>query len=287
MADRHNQVANKLDTRFRIGSMNKMFTATAVLQLAHAGKLRLTDPLGEYLTDYSNKEIATKVTAHHLLTHMGGEFDKNRLKLRTLSDYVTLYGKRGPEFEPGARFAYSNYGFLLLGGLIEKVSGQSYYDYVTEHIFRPASMTRTDSLPEEERVEGRATGYMRQGEGWTTNTATLPVRGTSAGGGYSTVADLVAFANAVVEHKLLNAEYTDLLTTGKVEGGPGAKYAYGFSDSTETGVRWLGHGGGAPGMNGELKFSPDSGYIIAVLSNLDPPAAGRIADFISARLPAR
>jgi len=83
------------------------------------------------------------------------------------------------------------------------------------------------------------------------------------------------------------AEYTDLLTKGKTEAGPGAKYAYGFSDSTAAGVRWLGHGGGAPGMNGDLRFSPDSGYIIAVLSNLDPPAATRIADFISVRLPAK
>jgi D-alanyl-D-alanine carboxypeptidase len=294
LADRERQIPNRLDTRFRIGSMNKMFTATAVLQLAQAGKLKLTDPIGKYLTGYPNPEVAAKVTVHQLLTHTGGtgdifgpEFEKNRLTLRNLSDYVALYGKRGPEFEPGARFAYSNYGFILLGILIEKVSGQSYYDYVRQHIFQPAGMTRTDSLPEEEKVEGRAAGYMRQGDKWGPNNDTLPVRGTSAGGGYSTVADLTAFANAVMEHKLLNAEFTGLLTTGKVEGGPGGKYAYGFSDSTENGVRWLGHGGGAPGMNGALKFSPDSGYIVAVLSNLDPPAAGRIADFISARLPAR
>jgi len=293
-ASREHREPNRLDTRFRIGSMNKMFTATAVLQLAQSGKLKLTDPIGKYLADYPNKDLAAKVTVHHLLTHTGGtgdifgpEFDKNRLTLRTLSDYVTLYGKRAPEFEPGARFDYSNYGFILLGALIEKVSGQSYYDYVREHIFQPAGMSRTDSLPEEEKVEGRAAGYMREGDKWQPNNDTLPVRGTSAGGGYSTVADLAAFANAVMEHKLLNAEYTEMLTTGKVEGRPGSKYAYGFSDSTENGVRWLGHGGGAPGMNGELKFSPDSGYIVAVLSNLDPPAAGRIADFIAARLPAR
>ncbi len=292
LADRARQIPNRLDTRFRIGSMNKMFTATSVLQLAQSGKLKLTDPLGKYLTTYPNSEIASKVTVHHLLTHTGGtgdffgpEFDKNRLSLRTLDDYVTLFGKRPPEFEPGARFAYSNYGFILLGVLVEKVSGQSYYDYVKEHVFKPAGMTRTDSLPEEEKVEGRAVGYMHEGGKWQPNNDTLPVRGTSAGGGYSTVADLAAFANAVTEHKLLNQEYTELLTTGKVEGGPGGKYAYGFSDSTENGVRWLGHGGGAPGMNGALKFSPGSGYIAAVLANLDPPAATRIADFAAARLP--
>jgi CubicO group peptidase (beta-lactamase class C family) len=234
------------------------------------------------------------VTVHHLLTHTGGtgdifapDFEKNRLTLRTLASYVALYGGRAPEFEPGAQFAYSNYGFILLGMLVEKVSGGSYYDYVREHIFQPAGMTRTDSLPEEEKVEGRSIGYMHQEGQWQPNNDTLPVRGISAGGGYSTVADLASFANAVMEHKLLNAEYTALLTTGKVDRDPGVKYAYGFSDASAGGVRWVGHGGGAPGMNGELKFSPDSGYIVGVLANLDPPAATRIADFIAARLPSR
>jgi CubicO group peptidase (beta-lactamase class C family) len=294
LADREHRIANRPDTRFRIGSMNKMFTATAVLQLAQAGKLKLTDPIGKYLTDYPNKEVAAKVTVHHLLTHTGGtgdifgpDFDKNRLTLRTLGSYVALYGQRPPEFEPGARFDYSNYGFILLGVLVEKVSGASYYDYVREHVFHPAGMTRTDSLSEEDSVEGRSVGYRYKNDQWQPNNDTLPVRGTSAGGGYSTVADLVSFANALMEHKLLNAEYTDLLTTGKIEAGPGRKYAYGFSDSDTGGVRWLGHGGGAPGMNGDLRFSPESGYIVAVLANLDPPAATRIADFIAVRLPAR
>jgi len=294
LADRERHIANRTDTRFRIGSMNKMFTATAVLQLAQAGKLKLTDPIGKYLTDYPNKEVAAKVTVHHLLTHTGGtgdifgpDFEKNRLTLRTLGSYVALYGQRPPEFEPGARFDYSNYGFILLGVLVEKVSGASYYDYVREHVFKPAGMTRTDSLSEEESVEGRSVGYMYKNDQWQPNNDTLPVRGTSAGGGYSAVADLVSFANAIMAHKLLNAEYTDLLTTGKIEAGPGRKYAYGFSDSDTGGVRWLGHGGGAPGMNGDLRFSPESGYIVAVLANLDPPAATRIADFIAARLPAR
>lgn len=293
LADRESKTANKLDTQFRIGSMNKMFTATAVLQLAQAGKLKLTDTLATILPDYPNADLASKVTVHHLLTHTGGtgdifgpEFEKNRLKLRTLQDYVTLYGKRALKFEPGSRWEYSNYGFLLLGVIVEKVSGKTYYDYVRENIFKPAGMTRTDSLPEEEKVAARSTGYMRREGLWTPNTDTLPWRGTSAGGGYSTVEDLARFADALRTHKLLNAEYTSLLTTGKVETGPNGKYAYGFMDRNDDGVHWFGHGGGAPGMNGELKIFPDSGYVVAVLANLDPPAAGKIADFIAAKLPA-
>ena len=120
---------------------------------------------------------------------------------------------------------------------------------------------------------------------WKPNTDTLPYRGTSAGGGYSTVGDLLAFATAVQNHKLLDAEHTDLLTTGHTQISEGEKYAYGFMDKTEAGVRSFGHGGGAPGMNGELTIYPASGYVIVVLANLDPPAASRPADFVGNRLP--
>jgi D-alanyl-D-alanine carboxypeptidase len=297
MADRDKKIPNQLGTQFRIGSMNKMFTATAVLQLVQAGKINLTDPLGKYLTDYPNKDVATKVTIHHLLTHTGGtgdffgpEFDKHRLELRTLQDYVKLYGERGLAFEPGSRWEYSNYGFLLLGLVVQKASGQDYYDYVREHIFKPAGMNSTDSFPEDQAVPGRSIGYTKRdgAKEWRPNVDTLPYRGTSAGGGYSTVEDLLAFANALENHKLLDAKNVDLLTTGKVEtrGGGGSKYGYGFGDETSAdGVRCFGHGGGAPGMNGDLKICPQSGYVIAVLANLDPQAAGHASDFITARLP--
>jgi CubicO group peptidase (beta-lactamase class C family) len=293
LADREKKLPNSLSTRFRIGSMNKMFTAVATLQLVEAGKIKLTDPLGKYLTDYPNKDVASKVTIHHLLTHTGGtgdifgpQFDAHRLELKTLQDYVKLYGQRGLEFEPGSRWAYSNYGFLLLGVLIEKVTGQSYYDYVQEHVYKPAGMTATGSLPENETVSGRSTGYTKEpgDDSWHPNTDTLPYRGTSAGGGYSTVEDLLRFANALQQHKLLNAQNTELLTTAKDNPG-GARYAYGFFDEVEGGVRCFGHGGGAPGMNGELKICPAAGYVIAVLANMDPPAATRISDFVASRLP--
>jgi D-alanyl-D-alanine carboxypeptidase len=122
---------------------------------------------------------------------------------------------------------------------------------------------------------------------WHSNVETLPYRGTSAGGGYSTVEDLLAFANALENHKLLDAQHVDLLTTGKVERPEGgSKYGYGFGDETSAdGVRCFGHGGGAPGMNGDLKICPQSGYVIAVLANLDPQAAGHASDFIAGRLP--
>jgi D-alanyl-D-alanine carboxypeptidase len=293
LADREKKTKNELNTRFRIGSMNKMFTAVSILQLAQGGKIKLTGALGEYLPDYPNKDVASKVTIHHLLTHTGGtgdffgpEFDAHRLELRTLQDYVRLYGNRGLKFVPGSKWEYSNYGFLLLGVIVEKMSGQSYYDYVRTHVYGLAGMTSTDSPPEDQNVPLRSVGYTKGStETWKPNTDTLPYRGTSAGGGYSTVEDLQRFADALRNHKLLDEHYTELLTTGKVNTGNGDKYAYGFMDRTSGGVRSFGHGGGAPGMNGDLTIYPQSGYVLTVLANMDPPAAGRLASFIGNRLP--
>jgi CubicO group peptidase (beta-lactamase class C family) len=296
LADREKKTPNTLKTRFRLGSMNKMFTAVATLQLVQDGKLDLKAPFGNYLTDYKNKDLASKVTIEQMLMHTGGtgdifgpEFDKNRLELKTLQDYVKLYGNHGPEFEPGSQWKYSNYGFLLLGVIVEKVSGQSYYDYVRDHIFKPAGMIATASEPEDVVVTDRSVGYMRpDGTRWQPNTDTLPYRGTSAGGGYSTVEDLLKFATALQTNKLLKPQYTEMLTTGKVETPGGGRYAYGFQEASINGVngtRCFGHGGGAPGMNGELKICPGPGYVVAVLANLDPPATTRVADFITNRLP--
>ncbi len=295
MADREKKIPNTLNTKFRIGSMNKMFTAVSILQLVQAGKISLSDPVGKYLTDYPNKDIATKVTIQQLLTHTGGtgdffgpQFDAHRLELKTLQDYLKLYGERAPEFEPGSRWEYSNYGFLMLGVVVERVSGKNYYDYVSENIYKPAGMASTGSFPEDQIVPDRSIGYTQfGGAALRPNTDTLPYRGTSAGGGYCTVEDFLRFANALTNHKLLNQQNTELLTTGKVDTPRGDKYAFGFMDNgAGTAMRHFGHGGGAPGMNGDLQIFPQTGYVIVVLSNLDPPAASRISDFIVNRLPA-
>jgi D-alanyl-D-alanine carboxypeptidase len=297
LADREGGTPNTLQTRFRIGSMNKMFTAVAMLQLVEAGKVELTAPLGKYLSDYPNHDVATKVTIHHLLTHTGGtgdifgpEFYARRVELRTLADYVELYGERELEFEPGSRFAYSNYGFLLLGVVVEEVTGQSYYDYVQTNIYEPAGMTASGSLPEDQAVPDRSMGYMSVGytgkTEWTLNTDTLPYRGTSAGGGYSTVEDLARFADALLSHTLLNPDAMEMLIAGKEELDFGVRYAYGFEDHRdEAGNGWVGHGGGAPGMNGDLRIYPKPGYVVAVLANIHPPAAQRISEYLDPRLP--
>jgi len=195
-------------------------------------------------------------------------------------------------FEPGSKWEYSNYGYLLLGALIEKASGQSYYDYVREHIYQPADMSATGSEPEDTPIPQLAIGYTRKGPNgplpdWSPNTAGLPYRGTPAGGGYSTVEDLLKFAVALQGNKLLDAKYTSLLTTGKVPTPMGGSYAYGFGDHTFNGTRCFGHNGGAPGANGDMEICPAAGYVVTALANFDPPAAERIAEFVLNRLPAK
>jgi D-alanyl-D-alanine carboxypeptidase len=154
LADRAAQVCNTLHARFRIGSLNKMFTAVAVLRLMQNGRLAVTDPLGHFLTDYPNREIASKATIHHLLTHTGGTGDiftperaAHRLELRTHTDYLKLFSARDLLFEPGARYEYSNYGFILLGAVIEAVTATSYYDAVDALVYEPAGMTATGVAP--------------------------------------------------------------------------------------------------------------------------------------------
>ncbi|HEV2866658.1 MAG TPA: serine hydrolase domain-containing protein, partial [Allosphingosinicella sp.] len=144
MADRAAGVPVTMDTRFRIGSANKMFTAIGVLQLVEQGRIALDAPVGTYLPDYPNRDFARSVTIRQLLSHTGGagdiftpEYEAQRLRTRTLADYVTLFGNRAPDTSEEGRNAYANYGFVLLGRIIEVVSGEDYYSYVDEHIFRP------------------------------------------------------------------------------------------------------------------------------------------------------
>lgn len=293
LADRDLAIKNTLDTKFRVGSMNKMLTAVAILQLVQAGKVSLDATFGTYIPGYPNADMASKVTIHHLLTHTGGtgdifgpQFTANRLSLRDAEDYLELYGTRALLFAPGTQWAYSNYGFMLLGAVVERVSGMSYDDYVATNILAPAGMTQTGASPEDVVVPKRSVGYMKQNGALVSNAPTLPYRGTPAGGWYSTVGDIARFATALREHKLLDATHTTLLLAGKITMGQSiVKYAYGFIDRVQVGRRLVGHGGGAPGMSGELSFEPSGGYITVVLSNFDPPAATMAEMFVLERLP--
>jgi len=267
MADAAKGIANRPDTKFNLGSINKIFTHVAIGQLAAAGKLSLSDTIAKHLPEL-NVPSADKITVEQLLQHRSGlgdifgpKFMDSHASIRKLSDYVPLFAGAPLSFEPGSDQKYSNAGFVVLGLIIEKVSGQSYYDYIRDHIAKPAGMTDTASYAVDENVPNRAVGLTKRGpEGplpaRQNNINTLPARGSSAGGGYSTAADLLRFSQALLADKLLPKKWTDWVFTGKLDAA---------------GQRNIGVAGGSPGVNAVLEIAPP--YTVIVMSNFDPPAA--------------
>jgi D-alanyl-D-alanine carboxypeptidase len=304
-ADRENHKANTPRTQFRIGSAGKLFTLVAILQLAQDGKVDLDAPVGRYLTDYPNQEIATKATVGMLLSHSGGtgdffgrEFVAHREHLRTPQDYIDLFGARPPLFEPGARRDYSNYGYMILGRIVEVASGLPYDRYVQARIFAPAGMAASGFRPESERLTSRATAYTRIGGQLKRVTAQslaeyralhgdgyMEYRGGPAGGAYATAEDLLKFINALRGGRLLSPDYLQMMTAGRVKMSDGSLAGYDYGGRLPDGRRFIGHAGGAPGQCANLRSYLNNGYTIVVLENLDPPGCFELFDFIGDRTP--
>lgn len=268
LADREKKIPNRVDTKFNIGSINKTFTALAIHQLIADGKLSLSDPIKKILPAYPNKEAAEKVTVKHLLEMTSGIGDifgeryrqTPKEQLRTLQDFLPLFADQPLLFEPGSNRRYSNGSYIVLGLIIEKLSGVDYYSYVRDKIFRAAGMNDTDWYVKGSQIENRAVGYIRTESGHRIpNTASLPERGSSAGGGYSTAQDLLKYTIALSEKKW-NAPGYD-------------------------GFNGLGVAGGSPGLNAALEWDGPEGYAVIVLSNYDPPSAERVARQIRSWLP--
>lgn len=291
-AERAFDVPNRIDTKFNLGSMGKMFTGVAILQLAEQGRLSLDDTLSRDLPDYPNREIAGQITIRQLLTHTSGlgdffgpEFmESSMAKYGTLESLVPLFVHKPLQFAPGTRWSYSNAGFIVLGLVIQQVSGESYYEYVRTHVFGPAGMTASGNWTADSVVKNRAVGYTSQdappGSPRHSNVFALQ-RGGSAGGGYSTVEDLWKFAQALQGEKLLDHDYTTMDLAGQVSTPQGEKYGFGMTEAVLNGVRVVGHGGGGPGINSYLDMYPSLGYTVAIMSNYDP---GTGAAMLQARL---
>lgn len=267
LANRATHTKNRLDTQFNLASVGKMFTGVAVAQLVERGRLRFSDPVGRYIPGLPRR-IGRQVTIGELLDHTSGlgdyfadpGYDTRRTRLRTLSAYLPLIEREQLAFTPGTRFSYSNSGFILAGLVVEHVSGEAFPAYLRQHVWGPAGMRHTTCSGGPR--PGRAIGYTDYG---TTNTATLPPNGTSAGGCYSTVGDLLRFANALLRHRLLDAATTRLVTSSHVD-APGGGYGYGFG--IRGGTLW--HNGGAPGVATEVDIDPRTGLVAIVLQNRDP-----------------
>ncbi len=269
---------NRIDTKFNLGSMNKMFTAVAIAQLVERGKVSFDDPLSKFVADFPNAEAAKKVQIKHLLSHtagLGGYFSPrydamSRARLRTVDDMMALAGEDEKElrFEPGSRWAYSNTGMLVLGKVIEAASGQSYFDFVRENIYNPAGMSNTGCFELDRVNQNLAVGYEKQftdsGYEWANNVFSHVMRGGPQGGCFSTAEDLLRFDQALRQGKLIKPDMVKTLTSAKPELNS-TGYGYGFI--IDGAGQIVGHGGGFTGISSNLDMYLGSGWTAVVLSN--------------------
>ena len=297
VADRNFSVLLDQQTKFRVGSVNKMFTAVAIAQLVESGKLSWDATLAQLVPDYPDHAAAAKMTVWQLLHHTAGlgdffvpEFFQNREKFVNPADYLDLIARQPKAGEPGGDSSYSNAGYILLGRIVENISGANYFDYVQRHVFAPAGMTASGFDSQEDVTPKLAAGYFRDGAfstTWKANWMTLPFKGSPAGGGYSTNADLLRFAGALRGGKLVKPATLQKMFDGAVPAGPGT-YAAGFGDRPSHGRHIRGHAGGAPGMNSNLAMVWETGAAVAVTSNQGDTSTAmllseRIADLLAAK----
>jgi CubicO group peptidase (beta-lactamase class C family) len=275
-ANRELSVANSPETKFRIGSVSKQFTAAAVLLLEQRGALQLTDPIHKYLPEWP--PTWNKVTIHHLLSHTAGlprlttraMLDVSGLSAATPAPFRTVRDLFAPgeelqplDFEPGERWAYSNVGYIVLGMLVAKVSGQSFYAFVSQEIFRPLDMADSGCEDASVIVKNRASGYNRV-EGVLTNAPYVDVGFTGgAGAFYSTLDDLLRWDRALSANTLLDAASTTKLFTAVMN-----EYGYGWWIQTKFNRRVEWHGGNAPGLVSQITRYPKERLFIAILSNV-------------------
>ncbi|HUX08117.1 MAG TPA: serine hydrolase [Acidobacteriota bacterium] len=273
-ADMDHQVKNALNTKFNIGSIGKCYTATLIMQLAQQGKIKLTDPLSKFLPDFPHPE-KDKIQIQHLLNHSSGldnymghkDYECKMHTLRRISDVLPLIYDQEILFQAGERFSYSNSGMVLLGAVIEKVTGTEYKDYLRQQILDPLGMADSGIVYADEVVLNRATGYRKLPDngGYSVQVFGEPPA-FSDGGLYSTVEDMLKFDQALYGEELLSEEYKQIMFTPV---GPSQTYGFGWGVWELSGTKAIGHNGGCPGFNAEFRRFPEMGYTLIILSNYD------------------
>jgi CubicO group peptidase (beta-lactamase class C family) len=280
LADRERHIPNQVNTRFCIGSMNKMFTGVAIAQLVEQGKLSYDDLIGKYLgAEWILSEVGEKVKISHLLSHTSGiaeyltdEFYISSAEIyRTLEDYKPIVKEKPLTFKPGTRWEYCNTGSILLGAIIEKVTGKDYWDYIKEHIYDPADMDNTIGFDRNKTLPNVAMGYEEvQEEGntfWRKTAFAGKINGSPSGGGFSTVDDLLKFAEALRSDRLISSKSKELLMSAKPTLGSD-EYGYGFIiESSRKFGRVVGHGGAGFGVSANFRMFVDRGFTMIILSN--------------------
>ncbi len=282
-ADIANSRVNKTTTKFGIASGTKVFTALGIGALIAQGKLTLDSKIHDiFQQDLS--WIHPEATIAHLLNHTSGVFDYYDeelitdfdnffvsipwYQLETPSDYLPLFENEQAKFAPGKRFSYSNGGYICLGIIIEKISGQLYRDFIAQHVFAPAGMSKSGYDAFNDLPEDTAYGYKVAENGrFQTNIYNLPIRGASDGGAYTTTGDMQKFWQALLNNQILPPELTTLFTTPQAKLSETVDYGYGFYLSQINGKKMISLVGEDAGVSFRSRCVPENGLIINILSN--------------------
>ena len=293
LANLEHNVSNTLQTKFRLGSITKQFTATAILQLQEQGLLQVDAPISTYLPSYPNGE---QITVHHLLNHTAGipsytSFPDYSQKMRTamtLDELIAWFSDKPLEFTPGDRHNYSNSGYALLTKIIEAVSGQTYADYLQHHIFEPLEMTSSGYDHYEKILPHRASGYAFSGENYR-NAAFLEMSIPSGAGAlYSTVEDLYKWDQALYTDAILSESSRNAMFAPTAALDPDADkkayYGYGWLINTHYERDRLFHSGGINGFRTMISRYPNDQITVIVLTNIETAPSDRIANDIAAIL---
>jgi CubicO group peptidase (beta-lactamase class C family) len=269
-------VPNTTDTKFRLGSVTKQFTAALILIMQQDGKLNVADPVSKYLPDAP--KTWEKITIANLLGHTSGipnltsfkEFGAWASSARTFDEKFVFFKDKPLDFEPGSKFDYSNSNFIVLGGILEKASGKKYGDLLRERIFDPLGMKDSGLDSDDLLLPKRAEGYMPGPKGLIVARSESMSVPFSAGSIYSTTGDLLKWEHGLFEGKLLSADSLKAMTT------PGkGDYGMGVFIQTQDGVKVVHHQGGIEGFNSSLAYVPDKRVCVVVLANVNGLAAGQ------------
>ena len=278
-ADLEWNIPNAPDVKFRLGSLTKQFTASLILLLQQDGKLNIADPVSKYLPD--TPKAWEKITLANLLGHTSGipnftsdkEFGTWSMSAHTTAEELAFFRDKPLDFEPGSKFSYSNSNFEVLGTIIEKVSGQKYGDLLRTRLFEPLGMKDTGLDSDELILPKRAQGYSKGENGMVHARSESMSVPWAAGSIYSTTGDLLRWEHALFTGKVLNDASFKAMTT------PGlGDYGLGIGVMKHDGVTIVEHGGGIEGFNAYLSYAPEQKITIVVLSNVNSPAPGAMAD---------
>jgi len=280
-------VPNTPQTKFRLGSITKQFTATAIMLLQERGKLSVSDPVCKYFSDCP--PAWSEITVHHLLTHTSGmpnftalsDYVPNMHAPVTNESLIARFKDKPLDFKPGEKWSYSNSGYFLLGAIIEKAAGESYESLLQKNIFDPLKLTGTGYDHFDVILKHRATGYSMS-KGKMVNSAFLDMtQPYSAGSLYSTVEDLFRWNEALFGGKVLSTKSFEMMTTPVKN-----NYAYGLGVETKFNRKMITHGGGINGFATFIARFPDEKVTIVVLRNADygTPGPGRISQDLAAIL---